>query len=200
MKLYLYVFAAITLTIIACTKNEIDDTNDLKEIEQIEAIQEPDTLEVANENTDETIGNENAMECNVIINEETIEDWYSEFERTTIETCLKNKLEDKEAIEKNLIGKWDLVGTAKGWGFLTQNTCSQLLFTDKEVSVFIKTETVDTVTTHLWEIVESKNTTRNAFYLKTEPSYIGFTNFCEDFIFYDATPVDGDMQIYQKVD
>lgn len=190
MKLYINLFAVILITIIGCTKNEIDDNNDLKEIEQIEATQELDTIKVVNENI---------MECNVVINEETIDDWYNDFERNTIEDCFKNKLENKEEIEKNLIGKWDLVGAAKGWGFLTKNTCTQLWFTEEEVSVFIKTETIDTVTTHLWEIMENKNTTRNAFYLKTEPSNVVFTYFCEDFMFYDATPVDGDMQIYQKV-
>lgn len=121
-------------------------------------------------------------------------------ERSIMDDCMANELTSVSEIEQNLIGEWQLVGHGEGWVPLVSQPCAYITITEESLVLDFKNSTVDTVTTHTWEI-EQDALGSLYFYLQTSDSKAAlFINqFCDEYMYGDATPLDGNMHLYQKV-
>jgi len=128
---------------------------------------------------------DNTNDCFFEQIDDNVDGFIDETERATMNECSSNLLTSKSEIERNLIGEWKLVGHAEGW-----------------LPIFeFKNAETDTVTTHSWEI-EAINSTGD-FRLNILPEYVEglfVTQFCTNFMYGDATPSDGNMYLYEKVE
>lgn len=139
-------------------------------------------------------------DCEFEQNDEKMEGKIDDNERKIMDECLKNAFTSKESIEKNLIGKWELVGFGHGWLPTISQPCSSITVTENKLVLKFINSSVDTVSTHSWEVVAAKND--EYFSLKTSPQLVGGISicvFCEDYMYCDATPFDGNMYLYKKV-
>ena len=125
-----------------------------------------------------------------------------EEERGLMEECTSQSLKSISSIEDNLIGEWELIGHGEGWVPTVSQPCGYLIFTKDVLRYTFRSAYTDTVMSVSWEIEEINSPNFN-FSLKTKPQTsegISVLNiFCEDYMFGNATPVDGNMYLYKKV-
>ncbi len=123
-------------------------------------------------------------------------------ERTIMQLCRSNLLNTKREVEENLIGEWELVGFGTGWIGTLSQPCGSIEISERDLTYHFTNSRIDTVVTSQWEISEFEFNGQNLFQLKTEINLfsIKFINqFCGDYMFGDATPSDGNMYLYEKV-
>lgn len=144
---------------------------------------------------------DNTNDCFFEQIDDNVDGFIDETERATMNECSSNLLTSKSEIERNLIGEWKLVGHAEGWLPTISQPCAYLTFSKEELIFEFKNAETDTVTTHSWEI-EAINSTGD-FRLNILPEYVEglfVTQFCTNFMYGDATPSDGNMYLYEKVE
>ncbi len=136
-------------------------------------------------------------ECNFENDPEVTEGIIDNEEQEIMATCLENQLTTKEEIETNLIGTWKIVGYGAGW--IPIPPCGTLEITTNELTLEYVNQFIDTMTEHSWNVIESHD---GQFYLETNPGFQSLLlgNFCAQYMFYNLTPIDGDMYIYEKID
>lgn len=124
--------------------------------------------------------------------------WIDSTEQAIMNECFENRFMTGQQIEDNLIGEWDLVGHGEGWLPKFSQPCANITFTSNSLIFDYEDEFTDTITTHQWVIKESNN---GAYFLEVEPSsyLLTFGTFCEDYFFFNSTPFDGNMYLYQKI-
>ncbi|MBK7221346.1 MAG: hypothetical protein IPH94_08465 [Saprospiraceae bacterium] len=123
-----------------------------------------------------------------------------ENERIIMSECLETPLKSKNSIENNLIGDWKLIGHGEGWLPTISQPCGYLTITENELTFQFKNGHIDTVSTHSWKIEEVNNGLN--FKLNIIHEYVEglFINqFCENYMYGDATPSDGNMYLYKKI-
>lgn len=117
-----------------------------------------------------------------------------------MDNCLAREFTSKGVIEANLIGEWELVGHAEGWNGEGSQPCGYITITENELIFEYQDNFVNTITTHEWTIKEMSN---QNFGLELTPSHplsaIYSTTFCDGYMFSNATPLHGNMYLYQKV-
>lgn len=121
-------------------------------------------------------------------------------ERAIMDECMSNELTSISDIEQNLIGEWELVGHGEGWVPKISQPCAYLTISSESLTLDFHNSYTDTITNHTWE-VEQDALGSIYFYLKTSDakSALFINQFCEDYMYGDATPLDGNMHLYQKV-
>ncbi len=139
------------------------------------------------------------QECNFENDPETLEGIIDNEEQEIMATCLENRLTTKEEIETNLIGTWKIIGYGGGWFPNGSTPCGNLEITTNEMTLKFTNEFIDTMIVHSWNVIERQN---GQFYLETNPEFrsLLLSNFCAQYMFYNHTPFDGDMYIYEKID
>jgi len=138
--------------------------------------------------------------CVFVQNDALMQGLIDNDERQIMDECLANRLTSKSEIEANLIGEWELVGHGEGWVPTVSQPCGYVTISADELIFDFDSGHYDSVTLHTWELVEQQN---QFFALEASP-VIGarfYMNiFCDEYMYSDATPVDGNMYLYQKVE
>lgn len=126
-----------------------------------------------------------------------------ESERSIMDDCVENAFESVDDIEANLIGNWELAGFGHGWFANTSNPCAYIQIGQDELTFKFESAWLDTLVALDWniqEIVWPSNPPRRSFLLETDHVQgLSIEIFCEDYMFVDHTPTDGNMYLYQKV-
>lgn len=138
--------------------------------------------------------------CEFEQNDEKMEGKTDDNERKIMDGCHENAFTSKESIEKNLIGKWELVGFAHGWLPTISQPCSSINISENKLVLKFKNSSVDTVSTHSWEVVATKD--NESFYLNITPTLVSDLSiavFCENYMYCDGTFADRNMYLYKKV-
>jgi hypothetical protein len=138
--------------------------------------------------------------CEFIQNDADLDGRIDDVESRLLDNCEASKLTSKNDIEANLIGEWELVGHGEGWVATFSQPCSYITITDDELIFDYHDNFLDTITTHQWSVKELPN---QNFTIELTPdqvsSAISLTVFCNEYMFSNATPLDGNMYLYQKV-
>lgn len=120
-----------------------------------------------------------------------------------LEGCRNDVISEIAAISKNLVGDWKLVGY--GCGFCGEHTPPEayIVLTDtKGILTFDDAFDGDTVLTFEWYLEEITSTLEEkaTYRFKTAPSHyaLNMDIFCEEFMFFDERPFDGNLMLYQK--
>lgn len=135
-------------------------------------------------------------------NDETMDGRIDETERSIMDECMKNKLSSKSSIEANLIGEWSLIGHGEGWIPSISQPCAHIKISPDQLTFKFQNQFIDTTTINSWEIEEVNSGMHNFFKLNINSEFkegLWITNFCENYMYGDATPSDGNMYLYEKV-
>ena len=133
--------------------------------------------------------------------DENMDGIIDETERSIMKDCLDNIFSSKSIIENNIIGEWSLIGHGEGWVPSVSQPCGYIKITTEELIFKFQNAYIDTMITSGWEIEDVSTGLFDAFKLKIDSEFqegLGMTNFCEQFIYVDATPSDGNMYLYEK--
>ena len=171
LKIITFLFIAITL-LASCTKNQ--------------------DKEIIQRNFD----------CVFEQNDDNLDGIIDDAERKTMNDCIQNSLSSKSDIESNLIGEWELTGHGEGWVTKVSKPCGYIVISQDELIFEFQNAYIDTISTHQWEIEEVNWNGVQSFKLKVHSGNLEGMNinqFCENYMFGDATPLDGNMYLYTKV-
>lgn len=143
--------------------------------------------------------NESIPECTFEQGNANMDGIIDDNERAIMEECREDALSSKESIKENLIGTWELIGHGEGWFRTLSQPCSAISFGSNELIFTFANSYIDTTIISGWDIIDG-------FTSPVLESNIGsfggvFINtFCSQYMFGDATPVDGNMHLYEKID
>ena len=79
---------------------------------------------------------------------------FDETERTIITECLENTFNSKSEIEINLIGEWELIGSANPWEPTNSKPRGLIKFTNEEMIFEFRNMYFDIWSNDEWEIEE----------------------------------------------
>lgn len=142
-------------------------------------------------------------DCVFVQNDEDRDGLIDDTERALLTECSENLLTSKTDIEKNLLGEWELIGHGEGWFPTPSQPCGHLTISPDQLIWKWQTIDLDTVATFSWEIEEFTQGSTKHFRLMTTPSQgegLFMSQFCQNYMYDDATPVDGNMYLYEKVE
>ncbi len=145
---------------------------------------------------------DNSLDCFFVQNDDNMDGLIDDTERMIMNECMGNSLPSKSGIESNLIGEWELTGHGEGWLPTISQPCGYIIISEDELIFEFKNEYTDTISTHLWEIEEVNWSGGQYFRLNVIPEDVEglFINqFCENYMYGDGTPSDGNMYLYRKV-
>lgn len=117
-------------------------------------------------------------------------------ERAIMEECSQDALLISSEIKENLIGTWHLIGHGEGWVPTISQPCSSIIFESEQLAFTFVNSSVDTTIISDWDIIDG-------FAGPSLVSDIGsfgvfFSTFCNQYMYGDATFVDGNMHLYEK--
>lgn len=119
-----------------------------------------------------------------------------------IEECQNSQIETISGIKSSLVGKWELVGYRCGFCANQDNDpISTIEFTPTEGEIYYKDSYVDTTFQFDWSITDGTTILgENTLVLSTEPQFyvLQFELFCDDYISFDNTPLDGPMYLFKR--
>ncbi|GAB5554348.1 MAG: hypothetical protein Sapg2KO_39390 [Saprospiraceae bacterium] len=125
----------------------------------------------------------------------------SEEEIEVLEDCQNNPIRTQKQIEANLIGNWKLVGYACGNCIDGKSPRASITFRAEEGRIQYDDGFEQIDAEFSWRIEASNNIFGEpTLALKTEPILPGLFAevFCQDYMAYNNTPVDGPLLIYAK--
>lgn len=137
--------------------------------------------------------------CEFIQNDDDMDGQIDDVEQALMQECSDNKYTSKDDIEDNLVGEWKLIGHGQGWSYTPSQPCAYLVITEDELTFKFENAQIDTMTIHTWEIIENSN---NSFHLNLTPFAeieLAIDVFSEDYMYFNDTPLDGNMYLYEKV-
>lgn len=137
--------------------------------------------------------------CTFEQNDEDMDGLINDVERALLDDCRNNEFTSKSEIEANLIGEWELIGHGEGWIPRVSQPCSYITITAEELIFQFESGYLDTLTTHTWEIATHNSDNFSLEFTPNDNAGIFINVFCEDYMYGDATPLDGNMHLYQKV-
>ncbi len=144
-------------------------------------------------------------DCIFVQDDNTTDGLIDETERALMDDCRENKLTNSIDIRNNLIGEWALVGHGEGWIISVTQPCIYLTISENELIFDFENKYLDTITAHTWEIetIDTNNPSNPTFHrLSTTPNLsagVGLNIFCDRYMYGDATPLDGNMYLFEKV-
>lgn len=119
-------------------------------------------------------------------------------ERKIMDECRDAFLYNPEEYEDNFIGEWQLVGYGNGWRHQASQPCAFLRATSNSAILEYTSGAIDTITEHFWQIAVSPDGTPSVVF---DPNLelVVFGAMCSDYAFSDATPLDGNMYLFEKI-
>ncbi len=143
-----------------------------------------------------------AYDCVFVQDDSTQDGFIDETERRIMDECLDNAFTDLNEIKDNLIGEWELIGHGEGWFPNVSEPCGYLWIMENELVIQYADAFVDSTYTVNWDIRQSPHTIETRFEFVTtpvSPFSIYINTFCEKYMYGDATPVDGNMYLLEKI-
>lgn len=122
-------------------------------------------------------------------------------ELEVLEDCQSTPITTIKQIEGNLIGNWKLVGYACGNCIDGRSPKVSISFRADEGRIQYEDEFEEFDEAFTWQVEESNNIFgEKVLALKTKPVFSGlFADvFCQNYMAYNNTPVDGPLLIYTK--
>jgi len=141
---------------------------------------------------------EEVFDCTFEYDENDMDGVIDDVERSIMDDCMEVAFSSKNKIKENLIGEWKLIGHGQGWFANGTQPCAYLNISKDKAIYQFQNQHIDTIFSADWDIEEDNN--RFSFTLDSdfyEGLYIN--QFCEDYMFGDGTPFDGNMYLYEKV-
>jgi len=193
---------------------EDTSTNEDDEIKDgnIEDTPDDDSTEVNEENPEDTTNDESLevserllkylSECNYEESKQS-DGYIDETERSIMKTCKENSFNNnKSELIANLMGEWELIGHGSG-RILQKKPCVYLHVTKSQLTVGYKNDYLNTVETYNWKINEREILGELQFFLSTDQPILNGLILggvvSENYMYSDATPVDGNMFLFQKI-
>ena len=138
------------------------------------------------------------MGCVFEQNDEDKDGLIDETEQTIMEDCRNNRLLDRDEVKSNLIGEWNIVGHGEGWISTVSQPCGRVIFTESEFTFDFHSGYEDTTYVRNWDLIETES--EGLFFeIIGGPVYpMNINVFCDDYMYFNHTPLDGNMYIYQK--
>ena len=146
--------------------------------------------------------NEENYDCEFVQNDDDMDGLIDETERSIMQSCFNDPLTGVEEISSNLIGEWQLIGHGEGWVSTVSKPCAYITIYEDSLKFEFKSGYRDTITYHPWKVEEINHHSGKYYRFSTDPDYaegLFINTFCEDYMYGDATPVDGNMYMYEKV-
>ncbi len=137
-------------------------------------------------------------QCIFVQNDADMDGRIDDDERAIMDDCMANALTTENEMKATFIGEWELVGFGHGWTHTPSQPCGYITITEDELVLEFENAYIDTITTHTWAIEEVSGTNRLTITPSAEGLWIN--TICSNYMFGDATPVDGNMYLYQKVE
>ena len=120
-----------------------------------------------------------------------------------LNSCRDNILPEASEIAANLVGDWKLVGY--GCGFCVPHDPPEATLTLTETRGLLAYRDDfdgDTLLAFDWRLEQITNTLEEkaTYRFKTEPNHyaLNMDIFCNEFMFFDERPFDGQLMLYQK--
>ncbi len=142
------------------------------------------------------------MDCDFEQIDENMDGKIDDNERKIMNSCMEQAYSSKNAIESNIIGEWRLIGHGEGWLPTISQPCAFISISSDVLTFEFRNATREETLTVGWEIEEVSSGSTTYFKLNTDSDPIEglwITYFCEDYMYGDATPADGNMYLYEKV-
>ena len=146
---------------------------------------------------------EKSYDCVFEQNDNDMDGLIDDTERMIMNECMENSLSSKSSIENNLIGEWELIGHGEGWNPDKSQPCGYIIISEDELIFEFRNEYIDITSTHQWHIEEVSSNGNLSFKFKILPEStegLSISRFCDNYMYGDATPRDGNMYLYKKVD
>ena len=144
--------------------------------------------------------NGNNYDCEFVQNDDDMDGLIDDNESAIMQDCYDNRFTSKSEIEANLIGEWELIGHGQGWVPTISQPCGFITITEDNLYFEFENSTIDTATVHTWEVNSAPS---GIFTLELDPisnlDALFLYVFCDEYMYGDATPVDGNMYLFQKV-
>lgn len=142
------------------------------------------------------------QDCTFIQDDSTNDGFISDLERSIMIDCHNEQQLDKAIVSENLVGTWELIGHGEGCIATTSQPCSSLFITEDEIEIRFKNASIDTVSRHFWHIVKIQSPSFEYLQLNLNPIppvWLGLNTFCDQYMYGDATPSDGNMYLFEKI-
>ncbi len=143
-----------------------------------------------------------APPCVFEAQENSTDGYIDDAERSWMMACSESAYTLEEDIRASLLGEWELVGNGEGWLPTLTQPCGNITFEETTLVFDFENEWVDTTLTTNWDLDSTFHLNVKAFKLVTDIDFsdaLDLRVFCEDYIFHDATPSDGNMYIYRRI-
>lgn len=142
-----------------------------------------------------------SYDCVFVQDDDTDDGFISDAERETMNECYNTRLMTTDGIKNNLIGEWQIIGHGEGWFPKVSQPCSYLTITESEITFEYTDEFTDTLTVHDWNVEKIQTPSWSYYSLNTTPNlWLGLSVFCDQYMYGDATPSDGNMYLFEKVE
>lgn len=148
-------------------------------------------------------GDSIANDCLFIQDDNTDDGYISDTEREIMNECYAERLSNTLEIRNNLIGEWKIIGHGEGWFPRVSQPCGYLTIDESQIIFEFTSNSVDTLSIHFWSLEAIESSSQVVLHrIRTTPNLtprMGLTTFCDQYMFGDATPFDGNMYLFEKV-
>ena len=143
------------------------------------------------------------QECIYGENTDEMGGFLDSLEQLLLNECEEYELIAEDEIRENLIGEWQLIGYADGWGIPFGQPCAYIKISTDELVYTFQDDSGDTTTTHAWDL-EATTLWEGSrrFRLKLIPEAnegLKIRVFCKHYMFENDNVADGFIYLYQKV-
>lgn len=120
-------------------------------------------------------------------------------ERAIMEDCMQSRITEVDELRNNLIGEWELIGHGEGWVSNISQPCGYMIFMQDKLIFQFENSWTDTVVVYdNWSVIEHDNGSVGFITEKDRIVGMSVSQYCENYMFGDATPLDGNMYLYEK--
>ncbi|MFT4533692.1 MAG: hypothetical protein ACJA1A_003750 [Saprospiraceae bacterium] len=148
---------------------------------------------------DDSQGEPGMMTCVFEQNDDDKDGLIDATEESIMEDCRSNQLLNRKEVKSNLIGEWNIVGHGEGWVPTVSQPCGRVIFTESEFTLDFHSGYEDTTYVRNWDIIETES---GGLFFEIDGGSVYPMNvnvFCDDYMFFNQTPLDGNMYIYEKM-
>lgn len=153
-------------------------------------------------NDDDIPEEKSDCQCSFVQKDENMDGLIDEQEKAIMLDCMTHAIKERTEIEDNLIGEWILIGHGEGWIPSISQPCGYLDIREDKLTYRFENANIDTTVILNWELVQVTQSNDTFFQLKTSPGFIeglSIHEFCPNYMLEDATPLDGNMYLYEKI-
>jgi hypothetical protein len=138
--------------------------------------------------------------CMFVQDDSSMDGLIDEQENNIMSSCFDNRITSEAALRANTIGTWELIGFAQGWFPNVLQPCATMIFTADELEYSFTNASLDTTLTMAWSVVEHSSV--EGFYElefeRTDLPAVELNIYCEEYMYSNLTPLDGNMYIFER--